>query len=629
MGAAVILSKLSLFIGLAFAKDLDLHGACDQSVYIGNVLENAHPGTFILRVSAHDLTPLEPLWSIPDASLREFAVDTETGDISLFKKLHRVRSGMPTAKKARWIFQFQVLARDKNSRKKLCQSSVRVNVVPVSFLPVPGNVTASSRQIIVDEPSVILGGSPGYNTQTQQQLSQYFNPTSGFSFTQGNYQFTVLACVPGALVGQLAVQSSIYSPVTFTLANGNFYYGIVPQTGAITIQNLPPPGLQTLLVTAQTTNGFSTSVPVTITSTCGGVGNGINALLPGSSTFIFGDNVAFAQPSYQFTSSACTAGSVIGMVLAQSNGQSVTYSIPAGNTFFAVNPGTGLLSTTLAPPGGTWSQTFVVAATSVSGRTTSVSVTVTNTCSNPGGFTQPSYNYYLDTCAAGSVVGSVYASAGVTGGVAYSIPNGNPYFAINPATGQITIIQAPPLGMQSFSTQSISSSGQISTAVCTVTVAPGPPTFPGTFYSFTLSNCIAGATVGQVSATSCGNAVAYSLGGNDNPYYTINQLTGQLSVLNIPPPGTQTLLVQATSSNGLSLTVPVVISSPCGGGQYNVMVPYGGQMSLLGQPYRAQELPPYSYYQSGLAGFNGGQSSLGGSGSGNNYLNDNVVPYIK
>lgn len=173
------------------------------------------------------------------------------------------------------------------------------------------------------------------------------------------------------------------------------------------------------------------------------------------------------------------------------------------------------------------------------------------------------------------------------GGVAYSIPNGNPFFAIAPATGQITVIQAPPIGTQSFTTQSVSSSGQTSTALVIITVTPGPPTFPGTFYSFTLTNCIAGASVGQVSATSCGSAVSYSLLGNGSPYYTINQLTGQLSLLAVPPPGSQTIAVEATSSNGQSIAVPVVVSSPCG--QYTFML----------QPYQAMS---YSYYpQSGTS----------------------------
>ena len=87
-------------------------------------MENAHPGTFILRVSAHTVTSLDTLWSIPDLSLREFAVDTATGDISVFSSLRRARAGrggsaLRTSKKSRWVYEFPVLARDKSSRKKV------------------------------------------------------------------------------------------------------------------------------------------------------------------------------------------------------------------------------------------------------------------------------------------------------------------------------------------------------------------------------------------------------------------------------------------------------------------------------------------------------------------------------
>ena len=170
----------------------------------------------------------------------------------------------------------------------------------------------------------------------------------------------------------------------------------------------------------------------------------------------------------------------------------------------------------------------------------------------------------------------------------------------------------------------------------TINVAPGPPTFPGSFYSFTLTNCLAGAALGQVSATSCGNAVSYSLldyGGyaGSNPFYTINQLTGQLSVLSVPPPGTQTLTVQAISSNGQSLTVPVVVSSPCG--QYNIALPsqpyYGQQMPAYGPQYPSQGLGVSSYnypYRNGHdVSLNGAGASPNGN---NNYLTENIIPYI-
>lgn len=456
--------------------------------------------------------------------------------------------------------------------------------------------TGSRKSISVSAPVTINANCELSGKQANGNVADG-GPISLFS--QSSYQFTTSTCTAGGPVGQIFSQA-FGDTVLYVITPANSQYAINPQTGQISAKGPSAPGTstQTFTVNAISSGGQTGSVPVTITRICpisgpiatpssqqadSAVGNG-------------GGPVNFFRPSYQFTTSACTSGSVVGAVSAQFFGNGLQYSIQGGNAFFSVNLVTGQISVSTPPPAGTWSQSFTVVATTPTGQTATAPVTVTTICqgngppeptppaptnsplpqpqpvpqpqpSGPTGFSQPSYFFTLQGCTAGASAGNVLI-VGLGSNAIYSLsPAGNPYFAINPNTGQITTLQGPPIGPQSFNVQAVLSNGQSFTVPVTVNTIDTGPSFPAS-YNFFQSSCAAGSLIGQAIATSCGPSVSYTILGS-NPFYTINQNNGQITSLTTPPTGAQRFVIQATSLNGQAATAQVIINSSCKPGSGN------------------------------------------------------------
>ncbi|XP_055331177.1 mucin-2-like [Paramacrobiotus metropolitanus] len=278
----------------------------------------------------------------------------------------------------------------------------------------------------------------------------------------------------------------------------------------------------------------------------------------------------FSQTSYTFTASTCAVGATVGTITpaTTTTGVTYTYTIPSGNSYFSVNPTSGLITLIAIPPTGT--QTFSVTATGSTGTTGTVPVTVSTTCSGTGTtgltFSQPSYTFTQTTCIPGSIIGAVSAFSTTGGTVTYTLPTGNGLFTINPTTGQITSLSTTSLGTQTLTVQAISSTGQTATAmvlissVCSGTgIGTGAPVFTQPFYSFTAATCTVGGTVGQIQAISS-FPVTY-LVFPTNPYYSVNPTTGVITIIAVPPAGiAQTLTVQAISTSGIPATATISIT---------------------------------------------------------------------
>lgn len=120
-----------------------------------------------------------------------------------------------------------------------CQSTVRINIIPVVAPSVPSTGSGS---------------------------------TTGF--TQTSFTFTASNCAAGATVGQVGSGTTTGGAFTYSLTSPNTYFSISSTTGIITLLQIPPAGTYSLTATSISSSGLTTSVPVSITTTCNGFGTG-------------------------------------------------------------------------------------------------------------------------------------------------------------------------------------------------------------------------------------------------------------------------------------------------------------------------------------------------------------------
>lgn len=105
-------------------------------------------------------------------------------------------------------------------------------------------------------------------------------------------------------------------------------------------------------------------------------------------------------------------------------------------------------------------------------------------------------------------------------------------------------------------------------------------------YTFSLSVCTIGATVGTVSAIpQLGSSVTYFLLGS--PLFAINSLSGAIITLATPPAGTTISTIIATSGAGQTATTKVSVTSSCSGGGGGG-ASYGTTYSQAGGPIFSQ-----------------------------------------
>ncbi|GAV09787.1 hypothetical protein RvY_19271 [Ramazzottius varieornatus] len=527
---------------------------CSQALYTASINETAAIGTLVLTPTATNANSNTLVWSIDDTSLQKFTINPSTGAISVGSQLAR------SFAVGRSALEFTIKAADSVNPSQTCQSTVRINIIPVVAPSVPSTGSGS---------------------------------TTGFS--QTSFTLTASNCAVGATVGQVGSGTTTGSGFTYSLTSPNTYFSISSTTGIITLLQIPPAGTYSLTATSISSSGVTTSVPVSITTTCNGFGTGTGT---GS----------FPQSSYSFTVSSCLVGSTVGQVVVSfSSGLGNTYSLTSPNTYFSIQSSTGLITLLQIPPSGSYT-VFVSTVSPLTGITSSVPVTITVSCNGGIGttgvtFTQSPYTFTLTTCSLGSFVGSVTGFSTTGGILTYSLLTPNQYFTINPTTGLITTIQIPPTGAtQSLLVQATSSTGQ--TGVASVSVLSScantgsgtgtalTPTFTNSNYQFTVTSCTPGAFIGQVSAISPnGGTVTYSVN-NGNGIFSVDPTSGLITSLSTPTIGIQTFYVQATSSLGGTAIAPVTITTSCNGinnginngGVFSGIVSQG-TVPIFNQPY--------------------------------------------
>ncbi|MGC9036977.1 MAG: cadherin domain-containing protein, partial [Verrucomicrobiia bacterium] len=349
----------------------------------------------------------------------------------------------------------------------------------------------------------------------------------------------------GTVVGTVTATDIEGDSITFSIISGNTgdTFAINPTTGQITVNNntlLDYEQNPTWTLTIQATDNGTPSQSGTGTIT-------INLQNVNEAPIINNQSFSIAENSVN--------GSFVGTVVATDvdAGQTLTYAIISGNTngTFTINSANGnitiannaMLNYEAIPQ---WQLKVKVTdngspSLSSTGTVTIVVLDVNeNPVINPQSFTVP------ENSANGTVVGNVVATDPDAGqSLTYVIVSGNTNgaFAINSANGQLTVANSAVLNYEvtpvwtlvvsvtDNGSPNLSASAQITVNLSNVNEPPSLA--PATF---TINeNSSPGTVVGTVTATDpdAGTVFSYSIvGGNTNNTFSINPISGQITVAN-------------------------------------------------------------------------------------------------
>ncbi len=349
---------------------------------------------------------------------------------------------------------------------------------------------------------------------------------------------------------------------TFAITGGNTNnaFAINPTTGALTVNNsaalnfeATPTFSLTITATDNGTPAQSGSATVTVNLT-----NVNEAPVVTSTTFSLNENSA--------------NGTAVGTVSASDPdaGQTRTFAITAGNTnnAFAINPTTGALTVNNsaainfeATP--TFSLTITATDNGTPVKSGSATVTVNLTNVNEAPVVTSATFSLNENSANGTAVGTVSASdpdAGQTRTFAITAGNTNNAFAINPATGAVTVNNSAALNFEATQTFSLTitatdngTPAQAGSATVTVNLinVNEAPVVTSTTFSLN-ENSANGTAVGTVSASDpdAGQTRTFAItAGNTNNAFAINPTTGALTVNN-----SAALNFEATPTFSLTIT---------------------------------------------------------------------------
>jgi len=279
-------------------------------------------------------------------------------------------------------------------------------------------------------------------------------------------------------------------------------------------------------------------------------------------------------------------GAVVGTVTATDpdTGDTRTYSITAGNGdgIFAINSATGEITVTdnsnLNYESAT-SYGLTVQVEDAGGLTDTAAITVNVTGVNESPTADDAALTVAENSANGTVVGTVAATdpdAGDTRTYSITAGNNDGIFAINSATGEITVTDNSNLNYESATSYGLTvkvedSGGLTDTAAVTVNVTDvnEDPTVSSASFSID-EHSADGSAVGTLTASDpdAGDSLTYSIiAGNDQGLFSIDSSTGKITVNNgtdldfeVDPTYTLTIRVADSGSPALSETATVTIN---------------------------------------------------------------------
>ncbi|HET6425430.1 MAG TPA: cadherin domain-containing protein, partial [Planctomycetaceae bacterium] len=457
--------------------------------------ENAATGTVVGTIIATDVDRNQTLAftllnsAVPGA----FALDTATGQVT-------VANGALLDFETRSSIELGVLATDSGSPALATVAPITINITNVNEAPV-----APGRSFTIIE-NASAGTSVGTITAT--------DPDAGQS-------------------------------VTYAITGGNTgnAFAINAATGAITVNN-------------PTALNFEATPAFNLTVTATDNGSPVRSSTAAVTIQLTDVNeVPVVNPVTLSVNENSANGTVVGAALASDPdaGQTLTYAITGGNTSnaFAINPTTGVITVNNAAALNFESlSTFNLTVTATDNgnpvRSSAATVTVNVLNVNESPTVTTAAFTISENSPSGQVIGTVAASdpdVGQTRTFAITGGNTNSAFAINPATGVITVSNSAALNFETTplfnlsvtatdnGTPALSSSATVSVQLTNVNEAP-------MVSSATLAvneNSTSGTVVGTVTATDpdAGQTRAFAItGGNTNNAFTINSSTGVLTVNN-------------------------------------------------------------------------------------------------
>lgn len=464
-----------------------------------------------------------------------------------------------------------VVASDQDAGQSLTYS-ITSTTLPGAFMimPATGRILVQNANILDFEtvPTITLtvratdNGNPARFSEATVTVNINDVNESPMMFDQA---FTVPEnAANGTVVGNvIATDVDTWQSLTYTVLNSAVpgAFAINPSTGQITVANgaLLDFELRTSieLGVQAVDNGtpvLATVAPITIV-----IANVNEAPVVPNRSFMLAENTA--------------TGTTVGTVTTTDPdaGQTRTFAITGGNTnnAFAIHPTTGVVTVNSAAAlNFETTPTFNLTITATDNGTPAASgsgtVTIQLTNVNEAPVVSTTTFSVTENAVNGTVVGTVSATdpdAGQTRTFAITGGNTNNAFAINAATGVLSVNNAAALNFESLTSFNLTVratdngnpalSGSASMTVNVLNVNEAPTVTAATFSR--AENSANGTTVGTVTATDpdAGQSRTFAItGGNTNNAFTIHPTTGVITVNNAAA-----LNYESTPTFNLTVTV--------------------------------------------------------------------------
>ena len=551
-----------------------------------NIPANAAIGAVVGTVTDTDPNSGTLTYSITGGDTgNAFAINSSTGQIT-------VSSGLSLADSS---YSLSVQATDQYGVSATSTAAITVTPVPLtapndSFnVPVNATVGTVVGTVADTDPDggtlsySITGGDTGNAFAINSSTGQ-ITVNSGLSVADSNYSLSVKATdqygitatstatitvtsspltapndsfnIPanaaiGAVVGTVTDTDPNGGTLTYSVTGGNTgnAFSINSSTGQITVNSGLSLADSSYSLSVQATDQYGVSA----TST---------AAITVTPVPLTAPNDSFNVPVN------AVVGTVVGTVTdTDQNGGTLSYSITGGDTgnAFVINSSTGQITVNSGLSVADSNYSLSVKATDQYGVTATSTAAITVT-SSP--LTAPNDSFNIPANAAiGTVVGTVADTDPNGGTLTYSITGGDTgnVFAINSATGQITVSSGLSLADSSYSlsVQATDQYGVSATSTAAITVTPVPLTAPNDSFSVPV-NAIVGTVVGTVADTDQnGGTLSYSItGGDTGNAFAINSSTGQITVnsgLSVAD-SNYSLSVKATDQYGVTATSTAAIT---------------------------------------------------------------------